>query len=64
MTGAAVIGQAVARSANVAEVRIGREVLSEAAVLYARHFSGPVCLFADDRGWAAAGPQVEAALAG
>jgi glycerol-1-phosphate dehydrogenase [NAD(P)+] len=62
MTGAAVIGQAVARSANVAEVRIGREVISEAAVLYARHFSGPVCLFADDRGWAAAGPQVEASL--
>lgn len=56
------IRQAVARSANVAEVRIGRGVLGEAAALYARHFSGPACLMADERGWAAAGPQVEAVM--
>ncbi len=62
MTGAEVIRQAVARSANVAEVRIGRGVLAEAGALFARHFGGPAVLFADDRGWAAAGPQVEAAL--
>ena len=62
MTGDQLIRQAVARSANVAEVRIGRGVLGEAAAVYARHFSGPACLMADERGWAAAGPQVEAAL--
>jgi glycerol-1-phosphate dehydrogenase [NAD(P)+] len=64
MTGASLIREAVARSASVAEVCIGRGVLSEAAALYLRHFSGPVCLMADERGWAAAGPQVEAALNG
>lgn len=63
MTGADLIRQAVARSANVADVRIGRGVLREAADLYARHFTGPALLMADARGWAAAGPQVEAALA-
>lgn len=62
MTGDALIQQAVARSANVAEVRIGRGVLVEAGTLYLRHFSGPAVLMADDRGWEAAGPQVEAAL--
>ena len=62
MSGEDLIRQAVARSANVAEVRIGRGVLAEAGSLYARHFSGPAVLFADDRGWAAAGPRVEAAL--
>ena len=62
MTGEALIRQAVSRSANVAEVRIGRGVLAEAAALYARHFTGPACLMADERGWNAAGPQVEAAL--
>lgn len=62
MTGEDVIRQAVARSASVAEVRIGRGVLAEAAAVYARHFTGPVVLMADDRGWAVAGPQVEAAL--
>jgi glycerol-1-phosphate dehydrogenase [NAD(P)+] len=62
MTGEDVIRQAVARSANVAEVRIGRGVVAEAAALYARHFTGPACLMADERGWAAAGPQVEASL--
>lgn len=62
MTGTDRIGQAVARSANVAEVRIGRGVVADAGTLYLRHFSGPACLMADDRGWAAAGAQVEAAL--
>lgn len=62
MTGAELIRQAVARSANVAEVRIGRGVLVEAGALYLRHFQGPACLMADERGWAAAGAQVEAAL--
>jgi glycerol-1-phosphate dehydrogenase [NAD(P)+] len=56
------IRDAVARSANVAEVRIGRGVLAEAAALYARHFSGSVVLMADDRGWGAAGAAVEASL--
>ena len=63
MSGADLIARAVARSANVAEVLIGRGVLSQAAALYARHFTGPAVLFADVRGWAAAGPQVQAALA-
>jgi glycerol-1-phosphate dehydrogenase [NAD(P)+] len=62
MTVEDVIRRAVARSANVAEVRIGRGVLAEAAALYDRHFSGPAVLMADERGWAAAGPKVEAAL--
>lgn len=56
------IGAAVARSANVAEVRIGRGVLAGAGALYARHFAGPAVLMADDRGWGAAGAAVEAAL--
>lgn len=62
MTGTDLIGAAVARSASVAEVRIGRGVLAEAATLYARHFTGPAVLIADERGWSVAGPQVEAAL--
>lgn len=62
MTGTDLIAGAVARSANVAEVRIGRAVLPDAAAVYRRHFSGPACLMADERGWAAAGPQIEAAL--
>ena len=49
------IEQAVARSANVAEVRIGRGVLAQAGAVYARHFTGPAVLMADTRGWAAAG---------
>ncbi|WP_431300343.1 sn-glycerol-1-phosphate dehydrogenase [Tabrizicola sp. BL-A-41-H6] len=56
------IANAVARSANVAEIVLGRGVLADAGRIYARHFSGPALLFADDRGWAAAGPAVEAAL--
>jgi glycerol-1-phosphate dehydrogenase [NAD(P)+] len=56
------IASAVARSANVAEIALGRGVLADAGRIYARHFASPACLFADDRGWAAAGPAVEAAL--
>lgn len=56
------IRDAVARSANVAEVVIGRGVLARAGALYARHFQGPVVLMADDKGWGAAGAGVEAAL--
>ncbi len=62
MSGPDLIGRAVARSAQVAEVRIGRGVLGQAGALYARHFAGPACLFADERGWAAAGAAVEGAL--
>jgi glycerol-1-phosphate dehydrogenase [NAD(P)+] len=62
MTREDVLGRAVARSANVAEVRIGRGALAETAAVYGRHFTGPAVLLADDRGWAAAGPQAEAAL--
>lgn len=62
MTGEDLIRQAVARSAHVAEVRIGRGVVAEAGALFTRHFTGTACLMADERGWAAAGAQVEAAL--
>jgi glycerol-1-phosphate dehydrogenase [NAD(P)+] len=62
MSGADLIRDAVARSANVAEVMIGRGLLAEAGALYGRHFAGPVVLMADDRGWGAAGAAVEAAL--
>ncbi|MCU0903870.1 MAG: sn-glycerol-1-phosphate dehydrogenase [Tabrizicola sp.] len=56
------IRDAVARSANVAEVRIGRGALAEAGALFARHFNGPAVLMADEKGWGAAGAAVEAAL--
>jgi glycerol-1-phosphate dehydrogenase [NAD(P)+] len=61
-TTAETIAAAVARSAQVAEVVIGRGVVSGTAAAYARHFAGPACLFADARGWSAAGPAVEAAF--
>lgn len=57
-----IIERAVALSRNVAEVSVGRNVLGGAGALFQRHFSGPVCLFADERGWGAAGPRVEAVL--
>jgi glycerol-1-phosphate dehydrogenase [NAD(P)+] len=56
------IRTAVARSASVAEVLIGRGVLAKAGALYARHFTGSAVLLADERGWGAAGAAVEAAL--
>jgi glycerol-1-phosphate dehydrogenase [NAD(P)+] len=46
----------------VAEVLIGRGVIAQAGAAYARHLSGPACLFADARGWGAAGPAVETAF--
>lgn len=59
----AALDDAVARSAAVAEVRMGRGVLSEAGAVFRRQFGdGPACLIGDDRGFAAAGPAVEAAL--
>nr|MCU0909081.1 iron-containing alcohol dehydrogenase [Paracoccaceae bacterium] len=61
-TTAETIAAAVARSAQVAEVVIGRGVVAATAAAHARHFAGPACLFADARGWAAAGPAVEAAF--
>ncbi len=62
MTGDPLIGRAVARSSDVAEVHIGRGVLADAGALYLRHFKGPAVLMADERGWAAAGQPVEASL--
>jgi glycerol-1-phosphate dehydrogenase [NAD(P)+] len=56
------IARAVARSASVAEIALGRGVLAQSGAIYKRHFTGPAVLFADDRGWAAAGPAAEAAL--
>ena len=56
------IAAAVARSAHVSEVLIGRGVIGQAGAAYARHLAGPACLMADERGWGAAGPAVEAAF--
>ncbi len=56
------IARAVARSAHVAEIALGRGTLVQSGAIYARHFTGPAVLFADDRAWAAAGPATEAAL--
>lgn len=56
------IARAVARSAAVAEVAIGRGVLHRAGALWARHLGGPACLLADARAWAAAGPSTEVAF--
>ncbi|MCA3534335.1 MAG: hypothetical protein IOC77_05615, partial [Rhodobacter sp.] len=41
-----VLARAVARSANVAEVRIARGALAETGAVYARHFTGPAVLMA------------------
>ena len=56
------VAAAVARSAHVAEVVIGRGTIAGAGAAYARHLKGPACLMADDRAWAAAGPAAEAAF--
>jgi len=56
------VAAAVARSAQVAEVVIARGAVAQSAAAYARHLTGPACLMADARGWAAAGPAVEAAF--
>jgi glycerol-1-phosphate dehydrogenase [NAD(P)+] len=57
-----IIARAVARSSRVAEVVIGRGAVAGAGAAYARHLSGPACLMADDRAWAAAGEAVMASF--
>lgn len=57
------IAQAVARSATVAEVLAVPGALAHAGALFRRTFDGTTaCLIADERGWGAAGPAVEASL--
>ncbi|MGQ0564196.1 MAG: iron-containing alcohol dehydrogenase [Gemmobacter sp.] len=64
MSGDAVIRAAVARSATVAEVMVGAGAIAGAGGLYRRNFdSANVCIIADEAGWAAAGPALEAGLA-
>ncbi len=63
MSTAELIAGAVAKSAAVAEVLVGRGVLAEAGALFRRHFgAGPACIIADDNTWAAAGAAVQASL--
>lgn len=62
MTGGLIAG-AVAKSATVAEVLVGRGVLAEAGALFRRQFGeGPACIIADENTWKAAGEAVEASL--
>lgn len=57
------IRQAVARSASVSEVLVGRGILAEAGALYRRQLGpGGACLIADENTWAAAGAATERAL--
>lgn len=57
------IARAVARSAAVAEVLAVPGALAQAGALFRRRFDGTAaCLIADERGWQAAGPAVEASL--
>lgn len=63
MTTGDLIAGAVAKSATVAEVLVGRGVLAQAGALFRRQFGdGPACIIADDNTWAAAGAAVEASL--
>ncbi len=63
MTGAELIRQAVARSANVAEVLIAPGALAEAGAVYLRRFGpGDACLIADENTWAAAGGAIARSL--
>lgn len=60
---AGLIAGAVAKSATVAEVLVGRGVLAEAGALFRRQFGeGPACIIADENTWKAAGEAVEASL--
>ncbi len=60
---AALISGAVARSATVAEVMVGRGVMAGAGALFRRQFAGDLaCIIADENTWAAAGAAVEASL--
>lgn len=57
------IAGAVARSATVAEVVVGRGVLAETGALFRRQFAGNLaCIIADENTWKAAGAAVEASL--
>lgn len=63
MTAAELIAGAVAKSATVAEVLVGRGVLAQSGALYRRQFGeGPACIIADENTWKAAGAAVEASL--
>lgn len=63
MTTAGLIDGAVAKSATVAEVLVGRGVLDQAGALFRRQFGeGPACIIADENTWKAAGAVVEASL--
>ncbi|PLL14650.1 glycerol-1-phosphate dehydrogenase [Tabrizicola sp. TH137] len=63
MTAAELIAGAVAKSATVAEVLVGRGVLAQTGALYRRQFGdGPACIIADENTWKAAGAAVEASL--
>lgn len=63
MTAGDLIAAAVAKSAAVAEVLVGRGVLAEAGALFRRQFGdGPACIIADENTWKAAGAAVEASL--
>ena len=58
------IRAAVARSATVAEVRVGAGAMAGAGALFRRHFgNGRACIIADEASWAAAGDALEAGLA-
>lgn len=63
MSALAIYDDAVARSDTVADLVIGRGALVQTADVFKRNFgSWPACLVADEFGWAAAGPIVEAHL--
>lgn len=63
MSALAIYDDAVARSNTVADLVIGSGVLSQIADVFQRNFgSRSACLVADDLGWSAAGPAVEAHL--
>lgn len=63
MTAAELIAGAVAKSATVAEVLVGRGVLAQTGALFRRQFGdGPACVIADENTWIAAGAAVEASL--
>ncbi|MGB8812169.1 MAG: iron-containing alcohol dehydrogenase, partial [Paracoccaceae bacterium] len=57
------IRDAVTHSSSVAEVLVGRGVLTQTGSLFLRQFGpGPACLIADENTWVAAGPAVQTAL--
>ena len=57
------VSQAVARSASVAEVRVGRGVLGDLATVFVRHFATKgACIIADENTWGAAGARARDVL--